>query len=62
MKQIRIITSAIIGIITEITMIRVDLARCTDPEVSVAVGELSTGVPSRDVVVVIPVNPPMYVR
>lgn len=48
-------------------MIRVDLARCTDPEVfsglveRTAVGELSTGVPSGDVVVEVTANPPMYV-
>ena len=60
-KQSRIITSAIIGIITETTMICVDLARCTDPEVSVAVGELSTGLPSGDVVVKVTANSPTYV-
>ena len=49
MKQIRIITSAVAGKTTEIMMVRVVLARCTDPELSgelvgPVVGELSTGV------------------
>lgn len=57
MKQNKNMTSTIVGTTTETMMIRVELARCKDPESSVrlaeflvglaersAVGELSTGV------------------
>ena len=67
MKQSRGMTSAVVGTITDIMMVRVDLARSTDRETSgglvdrTVVGEMPTGVAGGDAVAEVAAKSPMYV-
>ena len=66
-KQSRSTTSTVVGTRTDIMMIRVDLARSTDREISgglvdsTVIGEPSTGVAGGNAVAEVAANSPKYV-